>query len=84
MVGHFEFYEHGEAVDGPNKGPVYTHHSVSASLKISKSGVLYATAFCNSHGLWESAKEIKLAGIRPNFNWKGGLSDYSLLELLLS
>jgi len=60
MVGHFEFSAHGEAVDGPNKGPVYTHHSVSASLKISKSGVLYATAFCNIHGLWENGKEIKV------------------------
>jgi superoxide reductase len=60
QVGSFEFSAHGEAVDGPNKGPVYTHHSVSASLKISKSGVLYATALCNIHGLWESGKEIKV------------------------
>jgi superoxide reductase len=60
QVGSFEFSAHGEAVDGPNKGPVYTHHSVSASLKISKGGVLYATALCNIHGLWESGKEIKV------------------------
>ena len=59
-VGHFEFSAHGEAIDGPNKGPVYTHHSVGASPKISKSGVLYATALCNIHGLWESVKEIKV------------------------
>jgi desulfoferrodoxin (superoxide reductase-like protein) len=82
MVGHFEFSAHGEAVDGSNKGPVYTHHSVSASLKISRCGVLYATALCNIHGLWESAKESYPGS--GKFNWKEQLSDYSLLELLLS
>jgi superoxide reductase len=60
-VGHFEFSAHGESVEGPNQGPVYTHHEVTASLKISKSGVIYAAALCNIHGLWQSQKEIKLA-----------------------
>jgi superoxide reductase len=59
QVGNFEFTAHGEAVDGPNKGPVYTNHSVTASLKISKGGTLYATSLCNIHGLWQNAKEIK-------------------------
>jgi len=58
QVGHFEFAAHGESVDGPNKGPVYTHHEVTASLKINKSGTLHALAFCNIHGLWESSKAI--------------------------
>ncbi len=60
-VGHYEFSAHGESVDGPNKGPVYTHHETTASLKISKPGTLYALAYCNIHGLWESAKEVKTA-----------------------
>jgi superoxide reductase len=60
QVGNFEFTAHGEAVDGPNKGPVYTNHSVTASLKISKGGMLYATSLCNIHGLWQNAKEIKV------------------------
>ncbi len=58
QVGNFEFTAHGESVDGANKGPVYTHHSVSASLKIKKPGVIIATSLCNIHGLWENAKEI--------------------------
>lgn len=58
QVGHFEFSAHGESVDGPNKGPVYTHHEVSAFLKINKPGTLHALALCNIHGLWESSKEI--------------------------
>jgi superoxide reductase len=60
QVGNFEFTAHGEAVDGPNKGPVYTNHSVTASLKISKSGTLYATSLCNIHGLWQNGKEVKV------------------------
>jgi superoxide reductase len=59
-VGMFEFNAHGEAVAGPNQGPVYTHHGATAWLKIKEPGTLYATAFCNIHGLWESSKEIGL------------------------
>jgi len=60
QVGHFEFGAHGESVAGPNQGPVYTHHSVTASVKLTKSGTLYALAFCNIHGLWESSKAVKV------------------------
>jgi superoxide reductase len=59
-VGHCGFNAHGEAVAGPNQGPVYTHHEVSLSMKISKPGTLYALAYCNIHGLWENSKEIGL------------------------
>ena len=61
QVGHFEFNAHGESTDGPDTGPVYANHSVTASCKVEKSGTLHALAFCNIHGLWESSKEIKLA-----------------------
>ena len=60
QVGHFEFSAHGESTAGPNQGPVYTHHAVITSLKISKPGTLHALALCNIHGLWESSKEIGL------------------------
>jgi superoxide reductase len=59
-VGNYEFVAHGESVEGPNKGPVYTHHSATTALKITKSGTLYATSLCNIHGLWENAKVIKV------------------------
>lgn len=59
QVGSFEFSAHGESAEGANAGPVYTHHSVTASLKIKKSGTLFAASLCNIHGLWESSKEIK-------------------------
>lgn len=59
-VSHFEFNAHGESVDGPNMGPVYTHHEAVASLKLTKSGTLHAMSYCNIHGLWEFSKEIKV------------------------
>ena len=59
QVGNYEFSAHGEAVKGPNEGPVHTHHCVVASMKISKSGTLLAASSCNIHGLWENSQEIK-------------------------
>jgi superoxide reductase len=60
QVGAYEFTAHGESVDGPDKGPVYTDHAVTASLKVNKPGVLYATSLCNIHGLWENSKAIRV------------------------
>ena len=61
QIGHFEFSAHGESVDGPNKGSIYTHHEVSLSMMTGKPGVIYAAALCNIHGLWQSQKEIKVS-----------------------
>ena len=60
QIGHFEFSAHGESAQVPDKGSVYTHHEVSLSMKTGKPGVIYATALCNIHGLWQSLKEIKV------------------------
>lgn len=60
QVGHFEFTAHGESADGADKGPVYTNHTVTASMKTTQAGVLYATSLCNIHGLWENSKELKI------------------------
>jgi superoxide reductase len=60
QIGNFEFTAHGESVDGANKGPVYTNHTVTASLKIQKPGTLIAASYCNIHGLWEFEKPIKV------------------------
>ena len=58
QVGNFEFSAHGESTEGADKGPVYTHHSATTGLKVTTSGMLIATAFCNIHGLWENSKQI--------------------------
>ncbi len=59
-VGNFEFTAHGESTEGANAGPVYTHPSVTISLKIKKAGVFYAASLCNIHGLWESSKTMEI------------------------
>jgi superoxide reductase len=61
QVAHFEFCAHGESVKGPNQGPLYTNPEGSASVKIDSAGTFYAVALCNIHGLWQSARDIKLA-----------------------
>jgi superoxide reductase len=60
QVGNFEFCAHGESTEGADTGPVYTNHSATASLKINKPGILFATAYCNIHGLWENTKSLSL------------------------
>lgn len=60
QVGNFEFCAHGESTDGADKGPVFTNHSATASLKVKKAGTLFATALCNIHGLWENSKTVSL------------------------
>jgi superoxide reductase len=60
QVAHCEFAAHGECAEGPNKGPVYTHHGATITLKINKPGILFATSLCNIHGLWENSKTISL------------------------
>ncbi len=61
QIGRAEFSAHGESVEGPDKSSIYTHHEVSLSMKTSKPGAIYATALCNIHGLWQSAKDIKVS-----------------------
>lgn len=61
QVARVEFNTHGESTEGPNQGPVYTHHEAIATMKTSKPGMLHAMAYCNIHGLWESSKEIAIS-----------------------
>jgi superoxide reductase len=60
QIGYYEFNSHGESAKGPNTSSVYTHHEVTTTFKTSKPGTIFALTQCNIHGLWQSAKEIKL------------------------
>jgi superoxide reductase len=60
QVGRYEFNAHGESVEGPNQGPVYTNHCVMTSMKTDKPGVLMAASYCNIHGLWQGSREIRV------------------------
>jgi len=57
-IGTAEFTAHGESTEGPDTSTVYTHHQAVLSFKTDKSGTIFASSYCNIHGLWENKKEI--------------------------
>jgi len=57
-VAKVDFSAHGESAQGADQGAVYTHHCGCACMKTSEGGTLYAMAYCNIHGLWQSTKEL--------------------------
>jgi superoxide reductase len=57
-IGRFEFSAHGQSVEGANKGPVFTDSGIVARVKLTVPGTLFATAYCNIHGLWEADKAV--------------------------
>lgn len=60
-IGSQEFYAHGDSVQGPDTSTVYTHSEAVFTFRTGKSGTLFATCYCNIHGLWENSKEISIA-----------------------
>ncbi|MCS7241608.1 MAG: class II SORL domain-containing protein [Candidatus Caldatribacterium sp.] len=57
-LGRMEFTAHGESVAGANQGPAYTQPQATFVVKLDRSGVLYATSYCNIHGFWRSEKPV--------------------------
>ena len=48
-------------VDLSSHGPVVTTASTAKfSVQLQKGGVLYATAYCNLHGLWSSSASLEI------------------------
>jgi len=60
QVGKFEFTAHGESTQGPNTSTVYTHPEAIWSFKTEHSGTIYASSYCNIHGLWQNSKDIEV------------------------
>ncbi len=59
-VGRFEFVAHGATVQGPDTSTVYSEPVVEFVFKTQKDGLIFATSYCNIHGLWENSAELKL------------------------
>lgn len=53
-VANVDFAAHGEL-------GVFTEYTATIKFKAEKSGTLYATSYCNIHGLWENSQEIVVA-----------------------
>jgi len=52
-IGKFEFNGHGTPSE------VFTHPFVTFAMKTTKPGKLFATSYCNIHGLWRGEVDIK-------------------------
>ena len=60
QAAKFEFTAHGESAQGPNTSTVYTNPLVVASIKTDKPGTIFASSYCNIHGLWQGALNIEI------------------------
>ena len=60
QIARFDFSSHGESTQGPNTSGVFTHPEATCSFRIEKSGTIIASSYCNIHGLWQNAKEIRI------------------------
>ncbi len=60
QIAKIDYYSHGASTQGPNNSTVYTQPVVTCSFKTEKPGTIMASAYCNIHGLWESAKELSV------------------------
>lgn len=59
QIGRFDFLSHGASVDGADTSGVYTEPCVQLRFKTQKEGKIFASSYCNIHGLWENSIEIK-------------------------
>lgn len=60
QIAKIDYYSHGASTQGPGTSTIYTQPVVTCSFKTEKPGLIMASAYCNIHGLWESAKELSV------------------------
>ena len=60
QLARFESVAHGASAQGPNTSTVYTQPALTFSFKTEKPGAILAASYCNIHGLWKNALEIKV------------------------
>jgi superoxide reductase len=59
-LGKFDFNAHGESVKGPDGSTIYTHPECVFKFKTDKPGTLFASSYCNIHGLWQSSRSVNV------------------------
>lgn len=59
-IGRADFAAHGASINGPDTSSVYAHPEVTLSFKTDKAGTIYASSYCNIHGLWQDSLKIEL------------------------
>lgn len=58
QIGKAEFPSHGESTQGADTSTVYTNPEASLKFKTEKPGTVFASSYCNIHGLWQNSKEL--------------------------
>jgi len=58
QLGRFEFLSHGASTQGLSG--VYSQPSVILYFTTTKPGTIYASSYCNIHGLWSSSIHLSL------------------------
>lgn len=58
-LGRFEMSAHGASASGDG-GPAITQSKIKCSVALRKPGKLFATSYCNIHGLWTSEKSVSV------------------------
>jgi superoxide reductase len=58
QLGSFEFTAHGASTQGADTSGVYTIPAAAINFQTERPGTLFASAYCNIHGLWENSKKI--------------------------
>ena len=58
QITRIDFSSHGASTQGPNTSTVFTLPIATCSFKTDKSGTIFASSFCNIHGLWQSNKRL--------------------------
>ncbi|MBN2410177.1 class II SORL domain-containing protein [candidate division KSB1 bacterium] len=59
QLGKYEFNSHGASAAGANSSTIYSVPEVTFTFKTEKTGTLFASSYCNIHGLWENSLEIE-------------------------
>ena len=60
QVARCEFSSNGASAEGPDTSTLYTVPGIVIHFKSGKGGMLYASSYCNIHGLWEGSKEVNI------------------------
>ena len=60
QIAKAEFSSHGESAQGPDTSTVYTHPEVAINFKTEKPGIIYASSYCNIHGLWQNSAPLNV------------------------
>lgn len=59
QLAKFDFVAHGATVQGPDTSTVYAEPVAEFVFKTQKEGILFASSYCNIHGLWENSIDLK-------------------------